>query len=147
MDAWVRPDMGVTHGMCQPLWWMSGVRCGWTARDVRTALRFVEPFGKWLYGDESGFADGDGDGEGVGVGGGGEGEGHEIESRGGVNVGGRKGALDAERRVRHLDESGRLGVVADDEERWEEGLAVWDVMWRAQQGGLDARKIVEKARL
>ena len=146
MDAWVRPDMGVTHGMCQPLWWMSGVRCGWTRRDVETALRFVEPFGAWLYGDVGGFADGD-DGDGEGVGGGG----YEIESRGGVNLGGRKSAaldtVDAERRVRHLDESGRVALVADDEERWEEGLAVWDVMWRAQQGGLDARKMVDKARL
>ncbi|KAF7513342.1 hypothetical protein GJ744_009763 [Endocarpon pusillum] len=76
--------------------------------DRRKVERFLEPFGRFLYGE------GDGDG-----------------------AGGEKGAgigwgTQGEREVREFGADGLVRVVRDDEEAWEQPMRVWECMLRAQ---------------
>jgi len=51
LDKWVKPEVGVCHGADGPIWWGSGWRAGFTEEDKGKAVRFLEPFGKFLGGD------------------------------------------------------------------------------------------------
>lgn len=53
LDAWVTPRVGVTHGLDSPIWWCAGWRADYTAADKETIKKFLEPFGRFLYGEDA----------------------------------------------------------------------------------------------
>jgi carboxylesterase type B len=64
LSSHLDPRMGICHGADASIWWMSGVRAGFTDHDKRNAEVFLEPFGRFVYGEGDGDGSGDGDGEG-----------------------------------------------------------------------------------
>jgi carboxylesterase type B len=51
LDEWIQPTLGVCHAADIPIWWVSGFRAGYTPEDEEAALKFIEPFGDFLYGE------------------------------------------------------------------------------------------------
>jgi carboxylesterase type B len=52
LDNWIRPEVGVCHGADMPIWWASVWRGGITDEEKEKATKFLEPFGRFLRGDE-----------------------------------------------------------------------------------------------
>lgn len=93
--------MGVCHGADAVVWWCSAFRTHGSPdeEERRKVLRFLEPFGRFIYDGE--------DGNGIGWG------------------------TKSEREVREMGVDGEVRVVED--EGWERGLRVWDMMWKAHE--------------
>ena len=54
LDPYLDPSAGVCHGADAPIWWMSGLRAGFTSEDKRKVDAFLEPFGRFVYGGQRG---------------------------------------------------------------------------------------------
>jgi carboxylesterase type B len=54
LDRILKPELGVCHGADTPIWWASGFRAGFTAEDREKTKEWLEPFGKFLSGEEVG---------------------------------------------------------------------------------------------
>ena len=123
LDEWVRREMGVTHSMCQFLWWWSGVRTGWTEEEMKCVGEWEGALGRWLL---DGSVPGDG-------------------SDGLDSVRGEE----RERLVRVLKSDGTIRTEVENQERWREKTAVWNVMWESQRDeiarGHDGHLVVEGA--
>jgi carboxylesterase type B len=52
LDEWIQPTLGVCHAADIPIWWLSGFRAGYTPEDKEAVLKFLEPFGGFLYGEK-----------------------------------------------------------------------------------------------
>ncbi|KIW11200.1 hypothetical protein PV08_10500 [Exophiala spinifera] len=49
---WIRPGLSVCHASDIPIWWASGFRAGFSPEERAAALQFLEPFDRFLYGEE-----------------------------------------------------------------------------------------------
>lgn len=107
LDAWIDPALGVTHGSDAVVWWLSGVRAGWTPADVDRALRFTEPFGRFVAGDDMADA--------------------RVDALRHLRL------PDGERLVRVLDERGQVSLTQDEPRTWQTGMEVWRCLWDAQK--------------
>jgi carboxylesterase type B len=63
LDNWIMPAMGVCHGLDGVIWWGSGYRADYTAADGKCIEEVVEPFDRFLSGDDVGTAANAGKGE------------------------------------------------------------------------------------
>lgn len=52
LDNWYKPEVGVCHAGDIPIWWASGWRADFTGADKDVTRRFLEPFGRFLYGED-----------------------------------------------------------------------------------------------
>ena len=107
LDGWVRKEMGVTHSMCQFLWWWSGFRTGWTEEESKCVGEWEGALGSWLW-----------DGS---------------VSRDGGDAAGSKKDSRRERLIRVLRSDGRIAMEIEDGERWTQKIDVWNVMWESQR--------------
>ena len=96
LDKWVVPHVGVCHGLDAPIWWGSGFRADYTDEDLATLKKVVEPFGRFLYGEDVGIGKG-------------------------------------ERVLRWVDPKGKIHEKHEDE-LWERGMKIWEMVWEAQKG-------------
>lgn len=79
LDRYLQPALGLCHGADSVIWWMSALRMeGFDEADRGKVERFLEPFGRFLYGE--------GEGEGIGWGTEGEREVRELDADGLVRV-------------------------------------------------------------
>lgn len=54
LDNWISPAVGVCHGLDTPIWWGSGWRADYTEQDQAIIKKILEPFGRFLYGEDVG---------------------------------------------------------------------------------------------
>ncbi|KIW67800.1 hypothetical protein PV04_07027 [Phialophora macrospora] len=52
LDNWISAHVGVCHGLDAPIWWGSGWRADFTDQDKQILKNIVEPFGRFLYGED-----------------------------------------------------------------------------------------------
>ena len=52
LDSWIDTSVGVCHGADAPVWWCSGFRAGYTAEEKQRVKQFLEPFGRFVAGEE-----------------------------------------------------------------------------------------------
>lgn len=52
LDNWVRPDVGVCHGLDGMVWWCTGYRADYSRQDKEVIKAFLEPFARFLYGED-----------------------------------------------------------------------------------------------
>ncbi|KAJ9607621.1 hypothetical protein H2200_007699 [Cladophialophora chaetospira] len=62
LDKWIAPHVGVCHGLDAPIWWGSGFRADYTDKDQQILKNIVEPFGRFLYGEDVGKSGGNREG-------------------------------------------------------------------------------------
>lgn len=103
LDHWIKPSVGVCHAADTPIWWLTGLRAGYSEKDTRDVLHFLEPFGVFLSGD--------GGAEGFGC---------------------RDGSRDEKAIDRVFRADGTVDVNVKDE-LWEKGCRVWDAVWEVQK--------------
>lgn len=52
LDKWLAPSAKLCHAADIPIWWQSGRRAGYTDEDISKLMEFLEPFEKFLKGEE-----------------------------------------------------------------------------------------------
>ncbi|KAH7129005.1 esterase/lipase [Dactylonectria macrodidyma] len=52
LDDWLKPEVGVCHAADMPIWMASGWRQDFSESDKEITKKFLEPFGKFLYGEK-----------------------------------------------------------------------------------------------
>jgi carboxylesterase type B len=52
LDEWILPAVGVCHAADIPIWWASGWRAGYTESDKEKVREWLEPFGRFIYGED-----------------------------------------------------------------------------------------------